>query len=187
MPGPAPGQTCSVCNSPAIALITNQMNQGVSDYKIAGTFSLRRNSVRNHRVNGHAGVKEAARTRGADLGAVTRDDPPADGAGPQAPEEFPAEGTPREQMDWLAGRLRSQIVEGEDIRPELARELRLSIEAQSKMGGGEPPPVVKVADVEGLRELFHAMHLALRPFPEARAALRDAWRRHRVEVDGDED
>ena len=175
MPGPAAGATCSTCNHPGIALINNLINQGASDNKVAGQFQLRPINIRRHRTNQHPGVKEIAAHRGTDLAAVRRA-AREEQAGSGDEWERPAEpGDPRARLERLIKNLTTQA--DEEVRPDVARELRLSLEALAKMGSNEPPPVVRVADVEGLAEMMADMHEALKPWPEARAAMRAVWRR----------
>ena len=185
MPGPAPGSRCMACNHPGVVLINTLVNQGESDYKIGGQFRLPRMTLQRHRTRRHPGISEAAATRGSNLAAARAPRAPDEwGGGREEAPEFPDGGSPREQLDWLVKTLRVQA-QGGDLRPDLARELRLALEAQDKMGGSEPPPVVQVRDVEGLGEMLKDMHEALKPFPEARLAMMEVWRRYRaVEDDG---
>lgn len=163
MPGPAPGAICSVCNHPAIVLITKAINDGMSDRKIAGAFGFKHHgAIQRHRAHRHPGVKVG-----------DPKDPPREVPPP------PTDAGPREQLDWLVDQLRAQAEEG-NIRADLARELRLALETQHKIGDNSPPPVVQVRDVAGLPQLFQEMHEALKPWPEAREAMRGVWRRHRT-------
>lgn len=156
---PAPGQRCLVCNHPAVVLITRLINEGVSDRKVAGQFGLKSHApVRNHRVARHPGVTVGEAPAIPDVG------------------DLPEDAGPRERLAHLAKQLEAQAAEG-DVRPELAREIRLTQEALAKIGSPEPPPVVQVKDVVGLRELFDEMHRALDRWPEARDAVADIWRR----------
>jgi hypothetical protein len=187
MPGPAPGQTCTACNHPGIVLLNKAINDGQSDYKVGGAFNLPRTTIQRHRTKLHPGVKPAAGGRGQNLAAATADDPPDDWPyEPGDPDTEPAqgEGTPRQQLEALVAQLRKQAKDdGDDMRPELARELRLALEALGKMGSSEPPPVVQVKDVVGLRELLYDMQRALQPFPDARKALAAVWHKHLEEDD----
>jgi hypothetical protein len=182
--GPAPGSTCTACNHPGIVLITKAINDGQSDYKVAGAFGLPRGVIQRHRTNRHQGVTQAAATRGKDLGAARRADPPP-GSGDDLPDLGP-DATPREKLQALVSRLEQEVQGLDYLKPDLARELRLAYADLEKMADGLPPAVVRAADVPGLVEFLYDVHRALQPFPEARRALEAVFAKHRhVGVDPD--
>lgn len=144
------GATCSVCNHKDVTLANASLAQGVSQRRVATSLGVGHDAVRRHVLNQHPGVIVA----GEDTAGVV----------------IPTGASSREQLDAIITLLNKKLANN-TIRVDEMRELRLTIDAIEKLGGGPAPEVTKVSDIEGYAEYEAAMMEALEPFPLARQAL----------------
>lgn len=148
--GPLPGSTCTVCRHPQVSSINALIGQpGVPATKIEKQFGLTRGSVLRHWRSQHPGT------------------PSQSGVQNHNGFQPPAGATPRQKLELLIATLEAQAATG-NIRTDVFRELRLAYADLDKMGGGEPPSEVTVAEVQGAAELAAGLFDLTTKYPQIR-------------------
>lgn len=192
---------CTICTNDRRADIDYALEHTtVPVTRVAADFGVHPAALARHVHNGHVLRKAVARKANAEAAvsvAVAKAMPspaqkPAQSGArtTQAPaippdvDTSPIADVPplggRERLVAVAAKLEAEAVLRGGMRPDIARELRLTYEALHKMDGGVSDREVRVADVQGLPELFGAMFKALEPFPDARRALGAVFAEHGV-------
>lgn len=157
---------CHTCEHPNRLTIDELLRGKRSVRDIAKEFGINEKALGRHKRNHLAAKGER----------------PAEARPPSAPSD-------RAHDAGLdpAAELRAQLqdlnaIPADDLSPTARIALfdarRRTAEALAKLDRPGTPSVVKVADVDGLPDLLRDMYLALRPFPEARAAMAAVWRSH---------
>lgn len=175
MSGPRRGARCSVCNHNQVLIIDELLVEpnprsfrqlgiqfGVSEKQLSRHLAnhvarqdVPRPSRTPHAPSGSAGSASASP---ADLEDATVD--PAD--------------VLRRQLAYLDGLSLEGLSPSQ--RTDLLEARRRTADSLSRISPPAAPSVVRVADVAGLGEMFEVIHEALKPWPEARAAIAQALR-----------
>jgi hypothetical protein len=151
MPGPARGQTCTVCRHAQVDAINAALDAGtMSHTSVAKAFSLHKDAVNRHVNAAHATLVQAPQHHAAD-----------------APD-IPEDATPYEQLkvvtDWLRGRIGTGNARADEIR-----EYRMALKDLKVMSDlDEARASVGLSEVEGLEDLLMLVAAALENHPDER-------------------
>jgi len=162
------GKPCTTCHLAAVAAINAEILSGRPIRAIAAEFSV-----------GYGALYSHARNHVSRVGKPSR---PAveSGPGPAAVPDAEPQGAV-EPLAELVNSLREHALQG-DVGA--AREYRLAIAALEARTSGSAAPAYSIREDPGWVAIRTALFLALRPFPDAQSAVRDALRLLDADADG---
>jgi hypothetical protein len=163
------GAACTVCAHPRVAEIDADLSFGpTSGYtRIAGIYSLRKDAVRRHKMNGHVRPQGAGASssplppppEGADLGSIM----------PKSAVEILSQTLDELSKVDTAGMSARELNVHVDLKRKVAVDL-----AKYQVAVDREGPAQK--ELRALEEMVIAGDEALERFPEARKAVADAVR-----------
>jgi hypothetical protein len=175
MSGPRRGSRCSICNHNQVLIIDELLTvpNPRSFRQLAAEFGVNEKQLSRHLAS-HV-LRQVAprpsRTPHAPSGSAG-----STSASPEQPEA--AEVDPADVLKRQLAYLDGLSLEGlsPSQRTDVLEARRRTADSLSRISPPPAPSVVRVADVAGLGEMFEVIHEALKPWPEARAAIAQALR-----------
>lgn len=172
MPGPTPGSRCQACNHTQASAIDDLLRARSRSFSAIGrSFGLAQKVISRHAQAHVAGLGPRQPRTATTATGTTEQAHSRPGNDPTATVD------PGDELRAQLAEL--QAMETDELTPTARLNLmdsrRRTAEALSKLSP-IVPSVVTVSQVDGLGEIFANIYGALQAFPEARAALRDAYR-----------
>lgn len=175
MSGPRRGARCSVCNHPQVVIVDDVLTQpNPRSFRQLGIqFGVSEKQLSRHLAS-HVLRQDAPRPP---TGHHTASEPSGStSTSPGLPEDATVDPADvlRRQLAYLDGLPLEGLSPNQ--RTDLLEARRRTADSLSRISPPPAPSVVRVADVAGLGEMFEKIHEALKPWPEARAAIAQALR-----------
>lgn len=159
--GPTVGGRCTICQNQGRFEAEHAVQvQGIPIARAARMIGVNRLALARHMANHVAPLEQPEEADGQPLAI--------DGPGAEVMDAIGAQ---------LAAMLKGKVSTTQRLQI-LAEQRRLAVD-RARVVGPPKTDVVRVQDVEGLPELLEEMHEALKPWPEARAAIGEVYRLHR--------